>query len=179
MFISPQVAIAQNWIRCSGCHTEDDWDRHNFISPNAIDFTLDVLKTVDSSRPAHLCNDKKRCVMRPNVDVPIIDGVWTLDRGEVYDGMSNMYVVVPEGVACVLYSRSSFTRNGVFIMSGLYDSGYEGHVGVTVYPIGGSITIEPGTRLGQIAFMQADAARMYAGGWNHAEGTHYATQQIH
>jgi deoxycytidine triphosphate deaminase len=165
MFINPKFAIEQGWIK--GIRNPDKQ-----IQPNAIDFTLDILKQVGHLPGwAHLSETDKS--MRPLSNVELGQRGWTLDVGNVYDGTSDMYVEVPEGVAAVLYTRSTLARNGVFLLSGLYDSGYKGHIGFTMYPIGGDIMIEPGTRVGQIAFLSAESAKMYAGGWNHEAGTHY------
>lgn len=165
MFVNPKHAIEQGFIR--GIR-----DEAKQVQPNAIDFTLDRVHRVDGD-PAYLCEDKSRNKMRSQANVEIVNGNWLLRGGRVYDGMSDMYIEVPEGMAAILYTRSSFARNGVFIMSGLYDSGYKGHIGFTIYTIGGEVTIEPGTRIGQVALVSAETAKMYAGGWNHAEGTHY------
>lgn len=164
MFINPKIAIQQGWVQGIVNHDKQ-------VQPNAIDFTLDTLKVL-SSDTARLSEESKS--MRQLLDVPVFPGGWGIEHGRVYDGTSTMYVDLPEGVAAILYTRSTLARNGVFIVSGLYDSGYKGHVGFTIYPIGGNIVIQPGTRVGQIAFVSADSARLYAGGWNHAEGTHYA-----
>lgn len=169
MFVNPKHAINQGLIR--GIR-----DEAKQVQPNAVDFTLDDLKRVQRSPgTAYLCEDKSRNVMRQLVDpAKSIDGnAWVLSHGEVYDGTSDMYIEVPEGMAAILYTRSSFARNGVFIMSGLYDSGYKGHIGFTIYPVGGDMLVEPGTRIGQVALVSAETAKMYAGGWNHEEGTHY------
>lgn len=170
MFINPKIAIDQGWIQ--GIQNPDKQ-----VQPNAIDFTLDTLMRVDSDsrmRKARVSEEGK--TMRGLHQVQPSDmynGAWNLDHGAVYDGTSVMYVDVPEGVAAILYTRSTLARNGVFLLSGLYDSGYKGHIGFTIYPVGGDIEIVPGTRVGQIAFVSADSAKLYAGGWNHAEGTHY------
>lgn len=174
MFISPLTAIQQGWVRRSDCSVEGDWESRKFVSPNAIDFTLDELKLVERKGSAYLCEDKSRNSMRTLTDVEQHGaGYWELAAGCVYDGASKMYIEVPDGMAAILYTRSSFARNGVFIMSGLYDSGYKGHIGFTIYTVGGGIRVEPGTRIGQVALVSADAAKAYAGGWNHEEGTHY------
>lgn len=165
MFVNPKHAIEQGLIR--GIR-----DEAKQVQPNAIDFTLDDLRTIERDH-AFLCEDKSRNMMRNSHATEARDGVWLLDGGRVYDGTSDVYIEVPEGMAAILYTRSSFARNGVFIMSGLYDSGYKGHIGFTIYTIGGSIEIEKGTRIGQVALVAADTAKMYAGGWNHEEGTHY------
>lgn len=166
MFINPKIAIERGWVR--GVKNPEKQ-----IQPNALDFTLDSLKELDQLTTPVITETEK--VMRPAWDVyPNADGKWVVERGVVYDGTSDMYVELPDGVAAVLYTRSTFARNGVFIMSGLYDTGYKGHVGFTVYSFGGSrVLVEPGTRIGQIAFIEASAAKAYAGGWNHEHGTHY------
>jgi deoxycytidine triphosphate deaminase len=169
MFINPRIAIEKGWIK--GIR-----DEAKQVQPNAIDFTLDTLKLVMSAQTARVTEEGK--TMRQLLDVHTLTSrydAWVLSRGEVYDGTSEMYVEVPEGVAAVLYTRSTLARNGVFLLSGLYDTGYKGHIGFTVYPIGGDIEITPGTRVGQIAFLQADASGVYSGGWNHQAGTHYRT----
>lgn len=165
MFINPQTAIEKGWIK--GIH---DTDKQ--VQPNAIDFTLDQLKRVNEYMVAKLSESGK--TMRTLIDADVYDEGWNLERGTVYDGTSDMYVELPDGVAAILFTRSTLARNGVFIVSGLYDSGYKGHIGFTIYPIGGRTMIAPGTRVGQIAFISADSAGLYAGGWNHHQGTHYA-----
>lgn len=167
MFINPKIAVEQGWI--TGIKHPDQQ-----IQPNAIDFTLDALKELQAETPAMVSEDGK--TMRKLRDFYTIRGSWHMYRNTVYDGTSDMYVTLPDGIAAVLYTRSTLARNGVFLLSGLYDSGYKGHIGFTMYPIGGNIEIAQGTRVGQIAFMAADSAKLYAGGWNHDSGTHYTQQ---
>lgn len=163
MFINPTIGIEQGWI--TGIASTDKQ-----VQPNAIDFTLDHIKRL-TTETARVSETAKR--MRSLEDVPLVSGAWGLEYGRVYDGTSDMYVELPDGVAAILFTRSTLARNGVFVVSGLYDSGYRGHIGFTIYPIGGDIILEPGTRVGQIAFVSASSAKMYAGGWNHDSGTHY------
>jgi deoxycytidine triphosphate deaminase len=171
MFISPLHAIQKGWITHSQCKTVDDWKQRKFISPNAIDFTLDKLGIINSKVGAIIGESSK--TMRPVDPYEPTSREWLLDGNSVYDGMSDMYVEVPEGVAAVLWTRSTFARNGVFIMSGLYDTGFKGNIGFTIYTIGGPIKIEQGTRIGQIGFIAAANAGAYAGGYNHEAGKHW------
>lgn len=165
MFVNPQQAVDAGFI--TGVK-----DAAKQVQPNAIDFTLDKLMAL-SQNDAFVSEGGKS--MRKLEEVPVDeDGNWVLEGGRVYDGTSDMFVKVPSGGAALLFTRSTFARNGVFIVSGLYDSGYEGHVGFTIYTIGGSIKIAKGTRIGQMALVTADAAKQYAGGYNHQQGTHYA-----
>jgi len=173
MFINPKIAINNGWIK--GIKDLKQ------IQPNAIDFTLDKVMILNTDVVAAVGETHK--TMRPlypyslDSSYPLdpVETFWALEGLRVYDGMSDMYVEVPEGVAAVLYTRSTFARNGVFIISGLYDSGFKGNIGFTIYTIGGPIQIERGTRIGQIAFVKSDdSGLLYTGGWNHPEGTHYA-----
>lgn len=173
MYINPQVAISSGWIK--GNITS----KH--IQPNAIDFTLDRLMKVSyEDRPAFVGEGSKK--MSPLVEVhPWNKGdgtkYWTLINGEVYDGTSDFYVELPSGIAALLYTRSTLARNGVFIVSGLYDSGYKGQIGFTMYPLAHPLELEVGVRVGQIAFVSSESVGLYAGGWNHEQGTHYADQK--
>lgn len=167
MFINPKSLIDKGYI--TGIR-----DPEVQIQPNAIDFTLDSLSKVTNS-VCHLSETTKK--MRPHVKKVAIQGTWSLDANTVYDGSSDVYVEVPEGMAAVLYTRSTFARNGIFIMSGLYDSGFKGHIGFTIYTLGGPAIIGTGTRIGQIAFMTADAAKAYAGGYNTEQGQHWTESQ--
>lgn len=99
---------------------------------------------------------------------------WHLSSKKVYDGMSDVYVNLPEGIAAQLIIRSTFNRNGIFLTSGLYDSGFKGHIGFAIHNNSGEAKIGFGTRIGQIIFVSSDSVGSYAGGWNHEEGTHHA-----
>jgi len=163
MFINPNTAIEKGWI--TGIKNPQKQ-----VQPNAIDFTADSIKRV-KLEAAYIGETTKQ--MRSIEDVMLYNNAWRLDVMSVYDITSDVYVEIPEGVCALLFTRSTFTRNGVFITSGLYDSGFKGHVGCTIYTIGGQVAIEKGTRIGQIAFFSAENASLYQGGWNHEQGTHY------
>ncbi|TFH10733.1 MAG: hypothetical protein E4H14_01955 [Candidatus Thorarchaeota archaeon] len=169
MFINPKVAIEQGWIK--GIK-----DPVKHLPPNAIDFTLDKVHAIDNSRFASISEEYK--LMREHrPHSPVQDGNkqlgWLLEGARVYDGTSDVYVEIPEGVSAILFTRSTFARNGILIASGLYDSGYKGQIGFTIYTHGGPVQVAPGVRIGQIAFFNADNAAVYAGDWNHKQGTHY------
>lgn len=170
MFINPKIAISEGWI--SGIV---DIDKQ--VQPNAIDFTLDRLFSIHHHNGFHISEEGKQ--MRGGEEIaPIVDRrtnlpYWRMEAKTSYDAMSNIYVKVPEGVAAMLIIRSTFNRNGLFLTSGLYDSGYEGHIGFAIHNNSGYAYVSPGTRVGQIIFVESENALMYAGGWNHAEGTHH------
>lgn len=163
MFINPKTLIDSGYIK--GIR-----DVAVQVQPNAVDFTLDSVKRVGKDT-CYISETRK--TMRTTTDNQPHGTDWMFESGCVYDGSSGIYVEVPEGMAAVLYTRSTFARNGIFIMSGLYDSGYKGHIGFTIYTIGGPAVIAQGTRIGQIAFIAADTAKMYAGGYNTEQGQHW------
>jgi len=179
MFISPLEAIQQGWITHPQCKTIDEWKHRKLVSPNAIDFTLDRVYEIGNNL-ARITETQKN--MRRMESLPLLTSLpnpfWKLEGQKVYDGTSDVYVEVPEDVAAVLWTRSTFARNGVFIMSGLYDTGFKGNIGFTIYTIGGQIEIEPGTRIGQIGFIAAASAGLYAGEYNHKEGTHWNSSLV-
>jgi len=73
---------------------------------------------------------------------------------------------LPNDIYSTFHIRSSFSRKGVFATTGIYDPGYVGSLGCTLYNLGTSpIVIEKGTRVGQMLFFKADAASSYNGQW--------------
>jgi deoxycytidine triphosphate deaminase len=168
MFINPLQAIDLGWI--TGIK-----DPKVQVQPNAIDFSLDVVQSIGNT-VARITESGK--TMRSTEVLAPVDDLWELAGQRVYDGTSDVYVNVPVGVAAVLWTRSTFARNGVLIASGLYDTGYKGHVGFTIYTYGGPIQIGKGTRIGQIGFIKAENAGVYAGGWNHDKGVTWDSKAI-
>ncbi len=176
MFISPEIAIKEGWITHPRCSTYEDWDENKFLCPNAIDFTVDKVFSIASGRAFVISEAGK--VMRGGAPFePVVDranpdySFWNLHPETVWDCLSDVYVKLPEGVACQLIIRSTFSRNGLFLTSGLYDSGFEGHVGFALHNPIGRTKIATGTRIGQIIFVESKNAKMYEGGYNHAVGT--------
>jgi deoxycytidine triphosphate deaminase len=170
MFINPTVAIDNGWIK-------GDFGYDN-VQPNAIDFTLNKLFTINQSQAFRIDSDEKRMrggsEVKATFDPRFNKEYWTLHAGNCYDGMSDFYVDIPEGVAAMLIVRSTFNRNGIFITSGLYDSGYKGHCGFAIHNNSGIAHIEPNTRIGQIIFVESGTAKLYNGSWNHKDGSHYS-----
>jgi deoxycytidine triphosphate deaminase len=173
MFISPKVAIENGWV--TGITNEDKQ-----VQPNAIDFTIDHLYTISNRNEFVISENEKQMrggkQISPEPDVTSTEEWWYIEPNTSYDGMSNIHVKLPEGVAAQLIIRSTFNRNGIFLTSGLYDSGYEGAIGFALHNNSGRARIAPGTRIGQLIFVKSDSEGMYAGGYNHKKGTHWRQQ---
>jgi deoxycytidine triphosphate deaminase len=181
MLISPKVAIEQGWV--TGIK-----DPAKQIQPNAIDFTLDRMFRINGENTFIISTNeetgKEEKIMRASLEVkpaqergPNGKSWFYIDGNSAVDILSDMHVNLPEGVAALTIIRSTFCRNGLFLTSGLYDSGFNGHVGCIVHNRSGLAKIEVGTRIGQIMFVKAEAAGLYAGQWNHNVGTNAGHQQ--
>ena len=65
-----------------------------------------------------------------------------------------------------MIARSTLNRNGIFITSGLYDSGFENYIGGVMHVRCGPARIERGTRIAQFIYVEAETASMYEGQYN-------------
>lgn len=73
-------------------------------------------------------------------------------------------VSVPENAAAMLCVRSSLSRKGIFISSGLYDPGFSGASGCTIYNMGDeALKLDKGDRIAQMIFIECDPASQYNG----------------
>lgn len=76
-------------------------------------------------------------------------------------------VKIPQNLLGVFQVRSSFSRRGVFTSSGIWDTGYEGVTGCTIYNLSKEdISIERGTRIGQMVFFRSESENLYSGHYN-------------
>lgn len=170
MLINPRTAIREGWI--SGIVDEEKQ-----VQPNAIDFTLDKVFVIEERNEFVISEAGKK--MRGGSQLGTVPdrrsglNFWHLMTRTSYDGMSNVYVHVPKNVVVELIIRSTFNRNGIFLTSGLYDSGFEGNIGFVLHNMSGSAVIGEGTRIGQVKFIEAQSADMYTGGYNTADGQHW------
>lgn len=176
MFINPRDAIENKWI--TGNIKEQN------IQPNGIDFPLDHVSII-ADAPCALVdyedpNIKPLKIMKETAEEEPhwVDAyqqyAWCLSAGQTYDGMSNFYLDLPEDVSAFIITRSTLNRNQVFITSGLWDSGFKGHIGFAIHNHGNeNAFIGKGTRVGQIVFVEATSEGEYDGDWSHQEGTHW------
>lgn len=177
MLINPKKAIEEGWVTWNDNVT----DITKYIQPNALDFDCAKIYELDMSSTGILSEQTKRICRSselatdPNHNWPGMEGeFWHLHRGRCYDFMSNFHVTIPEGVAALLIIRSTLNRSGVFLTSGIFDSGYSGNIAGMLRVGAGDFRLAPNTRIGQIMFIESDSAGLYTGGYNHAAGTHWA-----
>lgn len=74
-------------------------------------------------------------------------------------------IEVGEGEAGWVITRSTLNRNGVFLTSGLYDTGYHGVMAAVMHVTCGPMRIKKGTRIGQYLSFNAEALHKYEGSY--------------
>ena len=142
--------------------------------PNAVDLRLGKIFPIRKD-VFEISNDNKKHRGTESELQPDADGYYVLEPGDYEVVMENI-IHVGEGEAGWVITRSTLNRNGLFITSGLYDTGYHGvmagvlHVGV------GTARIKQGTRIGQYLSFTAENLGSYDGdyGVGKSHDTKYA-----
>jgi deoxycytidine triphosphate deaminase len=86
-----------------------------------------------------------------------------LESGKRYEVIFEGIVDIKEGEAGWVITRSTLNRNGLFLTSGLYDSGYTGVMAGCLHVTSGPARIKKGTRLGQFILFEAESLSSYDG----------------
>lgn len=123
------------------------------VQPNAVDLRLGKVFKITSNE---FTIDEEQKVHRGSVPVePDDDGYYHLEPGE-YEVIMENEICVGHGEAGFVITRSTLNRNGVFLTSGLYDSGYHGVMAGVMHVTCGPMKIKPGTRIGQYIMWDAE-----------------------
>ena len=129
--------------------------------PNAVDLRVSKIFKMDGQ---FLISENKK-VHRATEEIELDEkGWWSLEPG-VYEIVMENIVSVGEGYAGFVITRSTLNRNGVFITSGLYDSGYHGVMAGALHVRGGKTFIKEGTRVGQFIMFEAETLSLYDGSY--------------
>ena len=131
------------------------------IQPNTIDLRINKVFRIGAG-PMHIDEDKKehRKSIEQKVDE---EGNYVLDHGVGYEIQSNQRVDIAEGEIALLLGRSTFNRNGVLIISSIYDSGFKDFASATLYNLGGETTVKPNTRFAHLVIAKAETLHKYDG----------------
>ena len=134
---------------------------NDMIQPNTIDLRVQSVMRIGSGE---FSIDEDSKAHRKQVEVPKDkDGYWELEKGGCYAIDSNQYIEMGEGEIGIVLGRPTFNRNGVFIVSSVYDSGFRDYIGATLYNIGGLTRIRYGTRFAHLILAKAETLSMYTG----------------
>lgn len=130
--------------------------------PNAVDLRVDKIFLI---RPSVFIISEEEKRHRGSVDLmPDDNGWWTLQEGSYEVVMENI-IEVGENEAGWVITRSTLNRNGVFLTSGLYDSGYNGAMAACMHVTSGPMRIQRGTRIGQYLAFDAETLFKYDGSY--------------
>ena len=129
------------------------------VQPNAIDLRVD--KIFQSYSQVFVISEEEKSHRESKEIIPV-DDWWRLEVGS-YEIIMQGTVTLADDEAGWVITRSSLNRNGCFITSGLYDSGYSGVMAGVLHVNNGPIRIKQGTRVGQFLLFKAEALNQYDG----------------
>lgn len=133
------------------------------IQPNAVDLRLDRVWRMDPLD--YFLIEEGTHHHRNKVEVlPDTSGFFTFFPG-VYEVQFDQIVKIGPQDAGWVITRSSLNRNGLFLTSGLYDSGYNGAMAGALHVDGGPAKIKKGTRIGQFLLFDAQSVKLYDGSY--------------
>ena len=130
------------------------------VQPNAIDLKVDKVFRLEPKEFKISEEEKKH---RGSVEIlPDEQGYYNLIQG-TYEIIMEGIISIGSDEAGFVITRSTLNRNGLFITSGLYDSGYEGVMAGALHVGGGPAKIKKGTRGGQFLLFKAESLSSYDG----------------
>ena len=141
--------------------------------PNAVDLRVDKIFKIGDSQ--FTVTEEEKIHRKGTAVSTDEDGFYNLTPGH-YEVIMKNRIIVAEGEAGFVITRSTLNRNGVFITSGLYDSGYgnkdeEGAIMAGVMHVNcGDMKIKPGTRIGQYLSFEAETLHSYDGSYGTKDG---------
>lgn len=133
------------------------------VQPNAVDLRLDKVFKIKEEL-FELSNEDKKHRGTDYEVKPDPQGYFNLEPGHYEVVMENV-INVGEGEAGWVITRSTLNRNGLFLTSGLYDSGYHGIMAGVLHVNIGAARIKKGTRIGQYLSFDAEALHKYEGSY--------------
>lgn len=130
------------------------------VQPNAVDLRVDKIFAIHNKT---FIIDEEQKQHRGSVEMePDEQGYWYLIPNTYEIVMQNI-ITVGEGEAGWVITRSTLNRNGVYITSGLYDSGYNGVMAGALHIVSGPMKLKRGTRVGQFLLFKSETLKMYSG----------------
>lgn len=132
------------------------------VCPNAVDIRIDRLFAIEDDKFFTINEEEK--IHRGSVEMKTNDdGYWCLHANSSYEFLAEGKVTMGDDEAGWVITRSTLNRNGLFITSGLYDSGYSGVMAGVIHNNSGPAFIKKGTRIGQFLLFKAEVLKQYDG----------------
>jgi deoxycytidine triphosphate deaminase len=131
------------------------------VQPNAVDLRLSQVFRIKQDL-FEISNEHKTHRGTDYEVKPDPEGYFNLEPGN-YEVIMENIIHVGENEAGWVITRSTLNRNGLFLTSGLYDSGYHGVMAGMLHVTIGQARIKKGTRIGQYLSFDAEALSSYDG----------------
>jgi deoxycytidine triphosphate deaminase len=131
------------------------------VQPNAVDLRLSQVFRIKQDL-FEISNEHKTHRGTDYELKPDPEGYFNLEPGN-YEVIMENIIHVGENEAGWVITRSTLNRNGLFLTSGLYDSGYHGVMAGMLHVTIGQARIKKGTRIGQYLSFDAEALSSYDG----------------
>lgn len=135
------------------------------IQPNAVDLCIDKVWSIHGG--FILSKDDKK--HRQRIELKTENGFYNLSAGTYEISFGNTIKMAADEAGWVI-TRSTLIRNGLMIITGLYDSGYEGAMAAGLFVGAGPASIEKGARVGQFILSKAEALHEYDGSYGIKNG---------
>lgn len=133
------------------------------LQPNAFDFRISRVFRFKTDL-FELRKDDSKTHRKQEEILPDGNGFWVLTSGD-YNVLTDIECKISEGEAGFVIQRSSLNRNGIFLTSGLYDSGFNNTLGCVMH-VNGVFKVQRGSRIGQFILTKAETLKLYNGSYN-------------
>ena len=102
-------------------------------------------------------------IQQVGIDLTLSEDI-EVEHGQSKNVSLNEVVKLPENIYATFTHRSSYNRKGILITGSIYDPGYTGVVGCTIYNLSGEpLKVNRFERIGQMMFFEASPASKYKG----------------
>jgi deoxycytidine triphosphate deaminase len=132
------------------------------VQPNAIDLKIDKIFKLNNK--TFEISEKAKVHRGSELLMPGTNNSWQLPVG-IYEIIMQGEISIGPNEAGFIITRSTLNRNGLFITSGLYDSGYNGVMAGALHVTGGPAIIQRGARVGQFLLFEAESLNQYSGSY--------------
>jgi len=133
------------------------------VQPNAVDLRLGKVFKINDENIFEISNEHKKHRGGREL-IADKDGYFYLEIGHYEVVMENI-IKGGENEAGWVITRSTLNRNGLYLTSGLYDSGYHGTMAGVLHVTVGPAKIKQGTRIGQYLSFNAEMMHEYNGSY--------------
>lgn len=161
MIINPSKYALNGWIKaheaCPSLNLKEQVQQAGFDL--RVNIIYDIVGT-----GSLLANNKKKLPnygQRPFSLYESYQDCWFLEKG-VYSVDCMEDVALPIGKEAKVIHRSTLNRSGLLFTGSVYDPGFEGLIGGTLY-VSNSFWLQRGSRIGQIQIQDCEEGELYNG----------------